>query len=214
MNRRQLLTLSGIVIIAALLALALQKVVRQVVILPLAYAWWIVGLYYHSFPQTFWWGLLVILLAYLLLSSLTMPQPSPPRSPASHPASPGAIESLAHTIQVAQRGLYSKWLIAHRLGKLARLLLRQQSESAHASGPAPLAGRHWQPPPPIQTYLETGLNGSFADYPQPRWPFQRPYPTPFDINIEDVVAYLETKIERTPNHVRTIHPDDAPSGYF
>jgi len=52
-----------------------------------------------------------------------------------------------------------------------------------------LKGRDWNPPPGVQDYLETGLNGSFADYPL------TVRNTPFDVDVEKVVAYLESLLE-------------------
>ncbi len=208
MKRKQLLALAGSVCAASLLAFILQDVVRQVVILPLAYAWWLLGLYYRSFPQLILWVMVVVFVLFILLGNLTAEGTGKPREEPKPKSAPGAIENLALAIEKSRRGIYARWQVAHRLGKLARNLLIQRGDCANTQGMSPLTGRDWQPSKPVQNYLDVGLNGSFADYPQPRWPFQRPKPTPLDLDVNEAVEFLESQMERNRNDVRTIHPDD------
>jgi len=207
-NRRQILALAGSVCVASLLAFALQDVIRQVVILPLAYAWWVLGLYYRSFPQLILWVAVVVFVLFILLGNLTAEGTSKPREEPKPKPAPGAIENLALAIEKSRRGIYARWQIAHRLGKTARDLLIQQGERANIKNMSPLTGRDWQPSQAVQNYLDVGLNGSFADYPQPRWPFQRSKPTPLDLDVNEAVEFLESQMERKRNDVRKIHPDD------
>lgn len=208
MKRKQFLVLAGIFCAASILALALQDVLQQLILLPLAHAWWLFLLYYRSLPQLMIWAVVVILIALIFFRSLTENKiPSKREQPQANTA-PGAVESLALTLEKSQRGVYAKWQIARRLGKLAQNLLIQQKEQTNTKILASMSECNWQPPELVQDYLSAGLTGSFADYPQPRWPFQRRHPTPFDIDIQTVVVFLESQMERYKNNVRKIHPDD------
>ena len=102
------------------------------------------------------------------------------------------MENLAELLDKRGRGIYYKWLIANRLGKAARELLDQRA-GLQGTRFMRLSGRDWNPPQEVNAYLESGVNGSFADYPRPRW--SRPHPTPLDIHPAQVVAFLESEMQ-------------------
>ena len=56
----------------------------------------------------------------------------------------------------APGGIYYKWLVANRLGNLARELLDQR-EGRRKRRFARLTGRDWQPPAEVSAYLESGF---------------------------------------------------------
>ena len=180
MKRIQVVVIAVALVMAIVLAFALQDVIRETVIVPLAYLWWVLGLYYHSFPQIIIWIGLVVIIVFMLLGSLNAEYVSKRSDETDTRPLQGAVESLAVSIEKARGGIYVKWQIAHRLGKLARDLLIQRGDRANAKVVGPLTGRDWYPPQPVDEYLEVGLNGSFADYPHPSWPFRRPQRTPLD----------------------------------
>ena len=89
-------------------------------------------------------------------------------------------------------------MVANRLGKNAREILAQRDGHAVNIKFGPLEGSDWDPPQEIKTYLEIGLNGSFADFPQFRswWAWWRkPKPTPWDVDVRQVIDYLESELE-------------------
>jgi hypothetical protein len=58
----------------------------------------------------------------------------------------------------------------------------------------PLTGPDWTPDENVQAYLEAGLRGSFADYPQGRRFFSKPEPTPLDKDVGEVIEFLEEQV--------------------
>jgi hypothetical protein len=108
----------------------------------------------------------------------------------------GQIETLVKWLNKSQRGgIYYKWLVANRLGKNAREILAQRDGQAVSKKFGPLGGRGWNPPQKVRDYLESGLNGSFADFPRPRLFWQTPKPTPLDEDPQKVIDYLENEME-------------------
>jgi hypothetical protein len=196
MSRRQLL-LAGMFLSVLVLAFLLRDVVERAIIVPLIYLWWLLGLYYSIFPQFFLWLLLVAVAGYSAVTALT------PRfsnrggfSPEPKPAQ-GQIENLVEWLKKSQRGgSYYKWLVANRLGKTAREILAQRHGQPISKKFGRLEGRNWNPPQKIDDYLESGLNGSFADFPRPRF-WQKPKPTPLDADPRQVIEYLEDEM-KTP----------------
>ena len=67
MQRRWLLFL--VVVVALGLSFLLRDVIQRVVILPLAYLWWLINLYYRTVPQFIVWVLLIIV---VFISSLQL----------------------------------------------------------------------------------------------------------------------------------------------
>ncbi len=193
MNRRLLFAM----LLAGVLAYLLRDIIEETFIQPIIYLFWIIRLYYEAFPQIFLW--IVLLVAVILMEAASLVTDLTPRGKdiITRKPSQGQVESLAEWMLRAPRGLYFKWLIANRLGKLSRSLLYFRSRQEPRSKWEPLAGPGWDPPRDVAAYLESGLNGSFADYPRPRWPFQRQEPTPLDIDAEKVIEYIESKMERT-----------------
>jgi len=192
---RRLLILTGAFLSALIIAFLLRDVVERTIIAPLAYLWWVFRLYYSTIPQYILWIVLILLSAFSALSSL-LPEL---RTGMGRKPAPiiirGQIADFAEWVGKSRRGgVYYKWLIANRLGKTAREILAQRDGHAVSKKFGKLNGRDWHPPQQIDSYLETGLNGSFADYPQPGG-WTKPQPTPLDVDPQQVIEYLEDEME-------------------
>ena len=190
---RRGLIIAGVVVIALLLAFPLRNVVYEMIILPLAYILWVLGLIYHSLDQGIWWVVLIVVVLIVLLRSV-LPEGKPKQKAFSYKkVERGQVESLAVAMQRVSHGVYFKWLVANRLGKLAHQILVQRSYGKPRSVFAPLVAEDWEPTPAIQHYLERGLHGSFADYPNKRFGFYNPPDkTPLDQDVNAVVEFLES----------------------
>lgn len=200
MKRIQIIALVAALAVVLVLAFALQDVIRETVIIPLAYLWWVLGLYYDAFPQIILWVGLVVIVLLMFFGSLSSDVVR--KRHVDNEARPllGPVEGLAISLEKSGKGIYVKWQIAHRLGKLARDLLIQRGDRDNAKIIGPLVGRDWHPSQPVDEYLEVGLNGSFADYPNPPWPFGRPQSTPLDLDVNEAVEFLEAQMETHGRH--------------
>ena len=194
MNRRAL-ALVGILVLVIILAFVLRDVVTMALIVPLAYIWWIIKIYYAAIPQAIFWGLVAALVFYSAVMNLI---PKIDRRAARKekilPAR-GHIETLADQIEKSDRGMYYKWLVANRLGKNAREILSQRDGNPIGNKFGPLSGRNWMPPREIETYLDSGLNGSFAEFSRRRWFWQKRESTPLDVKAQEVIDYLEDEMK-------------------
>jgi hypothetical protein len=185
--------LTGIVIIALLLAFPLRDAVYDAVIVPAAYALWFLGLLYHAVHQSIWWGLALLIVLVILARSLRSTGRIRERVRLKSRPVVGQVENLSAWVRRTDRGIYFKWLIANRLGKVAHEILLQRLGGRTRSYFDPLTGPDWTPDSSVQQYIEAGLKGSFADYPQKRRPFSKPAPTPLDHDVKDVLEYLESQ---------------------
>ncbi len=176
----------GITLIAfALLAYLLRDVIFGLIVVPLAYTLWLVELIYLAVPQLVKWVLLIALMFVGILWRLIPDLPAAPqlRTPSRPPE--GRVASLAIGLQRARTSNYFKWLVANRLGRLARRI-SDTSTVPEAVDPDR---------DPIHRYLDAGLNQSFVDFPVRRSRFARRLPTALDVDPGEIVGYLESKME-------------------
>jgi hypothetical protein len=199
---RRWLVIIGVVVIAALLAFPLRGVVHQLIVVPLSYLLWLLGLLYLILPQAVWWVGVTLLVLFLLGKSLLI-EIKPPRQPVTvSRVNRGKVESLAAAMQKSDRGIYFKWLVANRLGRIAHQILQQRENGRERSVFAPLVGQGWEPASGLRQYLEKGLHGSFADFPNSGFRyFGRPPKTSLDHDVKEVIEFLESQVNiRAPEH--------------
>jgi hypothetical protein len=177
------------------LAFPLRQMIYESVVIPTAFILWNLNLLYRSFSQGVWWAAIFVIVLFMLLFSL-IPRPKFRRAiEGKRKPQVGQVEDLAVSLGKAERGIYFKWLIANRLGKLAYQILLHRESGRPRSVFAPLVGVDWEPRQELQTYLETGLHGSFADFPNTNRPFGTPQKTPLDLEIAEAVEFLESQVE-------------------
>ena len=194
MNWRRVLIFLGVLLIAVVLAFPLREITDQLILLPLAYLLWILHLLYISVDQQVWWIGVGVMLFLILVFSLLPEIDFKPKMIRQYQVARGSVESLARTIYKTESGIYFKWLLANRLGKLAHQMLLQREHGKPRSIFSPLAGEGWNVDPAVQHYLETGLQGSFADFPNTHWTtFSPREKTPLDQDIQAVIEFLESK---------------------
>lgn len=195
MKRRWLLLPTGIVLASAL-AYFLRGWINDKVIIPLAYLWWRIGLYYHFVPEDRWWAMVIIAICFMALASLRDSEwffhnlNQDIQQPVL-----GPVEELMIWIMKSRRNDYYKWLIANRLGKLARSFLIQREGNDVQSWDGSLNGSAWNPPEAVGAYLKSGLNRHFANVRSSSESSPRPHSAPLDLNPQQVVEYLESQME-------------------
>jgi hypothetical protein len=185
----------GVLVIAALLAFPLRDTIYETVVIPIAFIGFQLGLLYRSLSQAIWWWLIVAMVLFMLVFSL-LPQfqPNRKKDEKSRPRH-GQVEDLAIWLGRARSGTYFKWLVANRLGKLAYQMLLHRESGRPRTVFAPLVGVDWEPSKGLQAYLETGLHGSFSDFPVPKRPLATPPKTPLDHDVRDAVEFLESQLD-------------------
>jgi hypothetical protein len=196
MKPRQILLILAGLVIAGILAFYLQDVIRRAVVTPLAYLWWVLKLAYAAIPQLLWWILLLAVLILIVIISLVnwftigkkFEEPTRPGQ--------GNVEILAGWVSNAGKGNYYKWMIANRLGKLWGEMSGRPENRGRPALPAEGPSAPSQhPPEAVQRYLKAGLDESFVDYPLSTLPFMRKKATPFDLNVDEAVGFLESQME-------------------
>jgi hypothetical protein len=193
MNRRQLVLLGLAILVSASMAFFLQDLIRLILIEPLFYLWYLINLAYLSVAQAVFWLVLMVIVIVIAFRSLygKLGTPEPGKGDPVHEHGP--IADLARHITNSEAGVYYKWRVANRLGKLARsMLMQRRGRDQLAKGE--LDEFEWKPPDEVKEYLHSGLTKTFADFPKQKWSHHQ-RETPFDIDLEQVVSYLESEME-------------------
>jgi hypothetical protein len=203
---QRLLILIVVLVIAGLLAFPLRETIYETVVIPAAFVVWNLNLLYRSFSQGTWWWLIIFLVLFMLVFSLLTQPGFRPRAAVKSKPLQGQVEGLAISLRKAEKGIYFKWLVANRLGKLAYQILLHRESGRPRSVFAPLMGTDWEPGKELQKYLETGLHGSFADFPH-TGRLSAPPRTPLDLNVAEAVEFLEGQVENGPLPQRRGDPE-------
>jgi hypothetical protein len=185
-------------ILAALLAIVLKDAVWDDLVSPALYQIWLAWIFLRSMPQIIYWNSLVILIALVAMISLVRQRRRKSYLVREFNQTQNPVAKVVNSIKDLHRGNFFKWLLANQLGSLARSILIYH----HGEGALPkrkLMGRTWDPPENVQRYLEAGLARSFIDRPR-RLDFFRSSKTPLDIDINQVVEYLENQMEIKIEH--------------
>ena len=192
---RRWLILAGVLIIAGLIAFPLRDTIYETVVIPAAYIVWNLGLLYRSLAQATWWWIILFIIFFMLVFSLVPRSQFRRRAVEKPRPMQGQVENLAISLRKAEQGIYFKWLVANRLGKLAYQILLHRESGRPRSVFAPLLGNGWEPSKDLQKYLEIGLHGSFADFPMAKSPLGTPQKTPLDLNVSEAVDFIESQVE-------------------
>jgi hypothetical protein len=185
MTRFRWLLPGSILIASVTLAFVLRDVAYQLIVVPLAYVLWLAGVYYSAVPQLVIWGLLTLFLFLGVTWKLVPDVATSPRRQIHRPLLEGQVESLAVCLLRGRNSNYFKWQVANRLARLARRVSEGFMQPEGTEAPAES----------VQQYLAAGLNQSFVDFPAPRSRFRRRTSTPLDLDPNDVVDYLESRME-------------------
>ena len=196
MDKKRIFLLTVLITAALLLAFPLRAAVENIIIQPMQYLVWGASILYRSIPQFWIWVIMSAVIFFILLSPFLDDLPRlPKRHKKVHPEK-GPIESLAESIKQGNKGIYFKWAVANRLGKITRDWIAYRERLDKRWQANDLARLEGQVSPEVYQYLDAGLNGSFADYPRPRLPFiQKRKPTPLDIDPNRVLETLENEME-------------------
>jgi energy-coupling factor transporter transmembrane protein EcfT len=195
MKRERTPLLLGVLLLVIILAFFLQDVIRQTVVTPLAYIWWVLKFAYTRIPQVVFWIILLAFLVLIILTNLLKWYPAGPKYDEKSRPIQGPVETLTGWLRNSLEGNYYKWMVANRLAKLWQEMSGGLEDRNLQKKPGAKAAMVQLPPEAVQRYLKAGLDKTFVDYPLPSLPFMRREATPFDIKVDEAVEFLESQME-------------------
>ncbi len=200
--KKYFLPLGLIALLAVLLSPFLQNFVRELLVIPLLYLFWIGRFLALAVPQSVLWAILVATLALLMGVSLLGQRRPRPRADFSPAASQGRIESWATLISKAQDDDYFKWRLAQQLQKLTlNTLAHRQGQSLRQTRQQLRQGK-LDIPPELQPYFLASLQ-PLGNLRPTRGLFRaNTGPLPLDLDPRYIIYFLET-LDNTPPREET-----------
>ena len=192
MSRRWILFLFGGVFTAAL-AYFLRDAINDRIVVPLAYLWWRLELYYHSITESTWIMLAVMLISLIayasIMGDIQLFKDSGSRKVGSVL---GPVEELSGWLAKALRHTYFRWRVANQLARLARLFLMLREGRNVQRWDGTFDSQGWDPPKDVESYLRYGLNRSVEELQPSSAPWSQSRFV--KMNPKKAVEYLESMI--------------------
>jgi hypothetical protein len=193
--KKQLLPLALILLLTGLLTPVLQDYVRQVIVRPFLYFFWVGWLFINSIPQIGIWGLFLFIALLIMGRSLLKQRPTPPRLRRPQKTDQGRIETWAKLIHRANQEPYYKWKLAQHLQEFTLDALAHDERQAPKQIRQRLLNNNLDIPPEIQAYLQAGMT-SFSRLLGPRPLFRpRTFSSSLNLNPEQIAHFLEDKFD-------------------
>lgn len=191
----RLLPLILMLLLAGLFTLLMQEFARRAIVTPLLAVFWIGRLVFESIPQiAVWWLFLFIV---FLIAGRRLVQYRRARQPAQKPkkAEQGRIETWAKLLRDAEQETYYKWRLAQHLQELILTTLAHEERVSYQEMRDRLREERIAIPPELRAYLRTSMI-SFSHLLTPKSLFQPDsQSTPLDLKPEQIVQFLEEKID-------------------
>ncbi len=196
---RQTTILLGVGILAAVgLALSITGAVREAVVVPLLYLWFVAGVLLTSIPQSLLWGGFLVVALVAALRSMAPPQR--PRYATPPPATPASttLYSWAGLLERAATDRYARFLLSQRMGELAMNLLATPEQTQGQPAWQFLESESLGMPADVRDFLRAGRR-NFVPPARFAWLWQwlgRAPTTPdaLDIDPERVVHFFERQL--------------------
>jgi hypothetical protein len=106
----------------------------------------------------------------------------------------GAVEQFAEYLNRSERSNYFKWVIANHLAKL-NLKIRHQYNGNPERENKENSEMVEDDKTPVEKYFSAGLNNSFMEYHKKKKFYKSKNGSPFDIELDEVIHYLESQLE-------------------
>lgn len=172
-----------VLILVAGIFFSFRASVAETVVRFFLYMVWSLDVFGRIIPEQGLWVGLLILLLYVAVGSFYGKSSKGEKSRMDTSLVKGQVEAMSEWVEGRHRGVYFKWQIASLLGGIHQAIQKHRAD-----------GGSEPPNEEVQAYLDAGINSSYADYPSPDL-FEKARPTPFDIELEQVVKYLEEQME-------------------
>lgn len=196
---RKRLLLAGLALLPVIvMALVIDDFVREVIVIPLLYLFWIARLLFKSIPQLVLWAGFVIVALLTAGKSLSKRKPLLKRR-VTETKQYGRVEGWLSLIDRRDQGDYSKWRLAHRLGGLTLETFAYHEGRSLKQVRRQLESGTLDIPPQLRAFLHAGMS-SYNPFIRSQRRFRLGAPSAaLDLDPEQAVQFLEAML----NHRRT-----------
>lgn len=177
-------------LLALFLFLLVKDFIRTVILEPLLYVIWFIGLILESIPQGVIWVVFILVMLIIALVGFKKGEPKKSQSDQLLYSKSGRVEKLARILNRAQSDQFTKWRLANELKRLTRKLLTTPDEQKKSINYQAL-----ELPREITAFFEVQqpTKSSIRE-----WFGNREYDeteTALDLDPEIVIQYLEKRMK-------------------
>jgi len=181
--------------ITIILIFLVQDFVREVIVAPLLYIFWISTLVVRSLPQAIFWIIFVLIGLVLALGSLGSGRTKRTGAMRAAPTSMGPVASWYRLIGRSQKQEFARWRLARELSQLYWSMLAP--EDSYKSGFSLRSLERLDPnlPPQVAEYLVAGHQPHQPGVGRWRTAISKGQAAALDIDTNQVVEHLEALLE-------------------
>lgn len=186
-------------LLALPLAWAWRALIRELVVIPIAYFLWQIGRFFDSLPQPLLWGGLVFSASLVALRALTGGvRATLPRSRNAADFE-GRVTDWLRWMQLTQRGIYSKDGLARHVGDAAIAVLAHRQQRSQRETRLQLREGQLELPPILNAYIRSALGQESLEHPSTLaalLPFRLHHARPEVVaELEAILHFLETTLD-------------------
>ncbi len=175
-------------LLALFLFLLVKDFIRTVILEPLLYVFWFIGVILESIPQGVIWVGFILVMLIITLASFKKGEPQKSQSDQLFYSKSGRVEKLARILNRAQSDRFTKWRLANELKRLTRKLLTPPDEQKKSINYQAL-----ELPREITAFFEAQQPKKLSIW---EWFGNREYDeTALDLDPEIVIQYLEKRMK-------------------
>ncbi|MGC9349391.1 MAG: hypothetical protein ACP5JG_14730 [Anaerolineae bacterium] len=220
---KYVLVLVGILLALALpLAFMLENFVRDAIVYPLAYEFWLAKTVLNALPQACGLGVLVALMAYIAMRSLLRSSRSKQRPPRAERKTQGNLSLWLQRLDLVSKSSYSRERLDHHIGQFVLKSIAYEERLTGREMIRRMGTDDLDVPPDVEPYLQAALHTGLARERRPFAWFRSLVARVFHgkhTNPEARIAAIEDEVEPALRYVEKqlrIHPtevnyDDRPS---
>ena len=188
--KKRLLPIALILVIAILFAPLCGNFVRETVVIPFLYIFWILQFLLAAIPQVTFWPCFVLLMFLIMVVSFVQRPKVQPKTKAPDTAERQRVETWAMLLKKAKGDDYFKWRLAKQMQKLLLESMAHKKGQSFSETRAQLRQNTLDMPPDIRAYFQASLQSLGNLSPNSRFRLKK-VDTPLDLNPAIVADYLE-----------------------
>src|SRR5919199_1465667 len=187
--RTRFLLIGLLLLPVVLMAVVIQGFVRDVIVVPLFYVFWLLRLLFESISQVLLWGVFIIVVVIVAGRSLVKRVPRLQVRPAEDRRR-GRVEEWQPLIQQTNQGAFGKWRLANALEQLAVDVLASQERLEPREIRRRLENGTLEVSPEVLAYLRARMPTASAQ----RQVRPRGRASAADHDLEQVIQFLEARL--------------------
>lgn len=197
--KKKLLFLSIVAGLTVVCALCFEEVAQTFITTPALYVLWVLDLASRTVSQTILWVIFVALATIILARSVIKSGQSKPKRSARAHREVGRVEELAQMLALAQKWKYSQWRLAHSMAELAAEIIAFRGQFTPEQIQEQFRDGTVETNPAMRAYFQAALTNLNTRQPGVlsnvirQFRAQEP-PSPLDLDSEQVVRFLEEKL--------------------